>query len=62
MFAADGADANTPEREDPGFHRDFADHLDDFSHIDVLVEIGGIFDGKVRHVLFTPFPRSLQAK
>jgi hypothetical protein len=40
MLAADGADANAPERENPGFHRGLADQFDDLSDIDATVEIG----------------------
>src|ERR1700730_407517 len=40
VFAPDGADANAPERKDPGFHRGLADHFDDLAHVDPRVEIG----------------------
>ena len=40
MLATDGTDLNAAEREDPGFHRGFADDLDDLAHIDAGVEIG----------------------
>jgi hypothetical protein len=40
MLATDRADANAPERKNPGFDRGLADDFDDFAHIDPRVEIG----------------------
>src|SRR5665213_3102127 len=50
MLAADGADANAPERENPGLHRGLAHEFDDLAHVDPVVEIGGILDREMRHV------------
>src|SRR5450432_569155 len=54
MIAAHRTDADAAEREDPGFHRGLADHLDHLAHIDARIEIGGIFERKMRHVRITP--------
>src|SRR6478735_4889409 len=54
MLAFDGADADAAEREDAGLHRGLANDLDDFGHVDALVEIGRIFDREMRHGGFTP--------
>ena len=51
MLASDGADADAAEREDAGFDRGLADQFDDLAHVDAGVEIGGIFDREMRHVL-----------
>src|SRR6202795_409159 len=50
MLAADGADANAPERKDSGFHRGLAHEFDDLAHVDAAVEISGIFDREMRHL------------
>src|SRR5450756_1389899 len=49
MFAPECANANPPERKNPGFHRGLADELDDLAHVQALIEIGGIFDREMRH-------------
>src|SRR4051812_4725562 len=49
VLAADGADADAAKRENPGFHRGLAHHLDHRLHVEAGLEICGIFDGKVRH-------------
>src|SRR5258708_30592858 len=49
MFASDSADADAAKREDAGLDRGLADEFDDVAHVDALVEIGGIFDGEMRH-------------
>src|ERR1700722_17100968 len=54
MLAPDGADADAAEREDSGLHRGLADDFDDLAHVDAGVEIGGIFQREMRHVLFPP--------
>jgi len=54
VLAAHGADADAAEREDPGFHRGLADHLDHRLHVDAGIEIGGIFKREMRHVGLTP--------
>src|SRR5882724_1002173 len=54
MLAADGADADAPERKDAGLHRGLADDFDDFCHVDAGIEIGGVFDREMRHVLLSP--------
>ncbi len=54
MLAADSADADAAEREDAGFDRGLADDLDDLSHVEACIEIGGIFDGEMRHGRITP--------
>src|ERR1700730_7871957 len=50
MFAANGAAGDAAERKDSGFDRGLADQFDDFCHVDAGIEIGGIFDGEMRHV------------
>src|SRR5229473_5649846 len=54
MLATDGADANAAERKNPGFDRGPAYRLDDPAHIDVLIEVGRIFKGEMRHVRTPP--------
>src|SRR3954469_19794334 len=49
MLAADGADTNPPERKHSGFNRSRADKLDQFADVDAGIEVGGIFNGKMRH-------------
>src|SRR5947209_19904657 len=50
VLAADGADTDAAEREDAGLHRGLAHHFDYGSHINAGLEIGGIFDGEMRHL------------
>src|SRR5690348_5178564 len=54
ILARNGAHADAAEREDAGLDRGFANDLDDLCHVDTFVEIGGIFDGEMRHGGFTP--------
>src|SRR3984885_14749954 len=54
VLATDSANPNAAERKDAGLDRGLADHFDDFSHIDASIEIGGIFQGEMRHVRITP--------
>src|SRR3954469_3040871 len=54
VLASDGADADAAEREYPGLHRGVADQFDDFAHIDLRIEIGGVFDREMRHGRITP--------
>src|SRR5665213_1286782 len=49
MLAAHGADAGAPDREDSGFNRGLADHLDHLGHVDTGIQIGGIFEREMRH-------------
>ena len=48
-LAADGADADAADREDAGLDRAAAHQFDDLGHVDLVVEIRGIFDGEMRH-------------
>src|SRR5207253_8207319 len=54
MLAPDRADPNAAERENAGFYRGPADDFDGRSHIETAIEIGGIFDGEMRHGGITP--------
>src|ERR1043166_6953394 len=49
MIAPDGADADAAERKDSGLDRRLAHQLDQRLHVDAGLEIGGIFDGEMRH-------------
>src|SRR5580704_7183169 len=50
VLAADGANPRAADRKNPGLQRRLADDLDDPTHIDAGLQIGGIFDGEMRHV------------
>src|SRR6202035_5728868 len=54
LLAADGADANAAERENPGLDRGLAHDFDDPGHVNPPIEIGGIFQREMRHVRITP--------
>src|SRR3954469_22390352 len=49
VLAADGADADAAERENPGFNGSLAHYLDHGLHVDARLEIGGIFNREMRH-------------
>src|SRR4051794_332238 len=49
MLASDSAHPDAAEREDAGLDGRLADQFDDVGHVDALVEIGGIFNGEMRH-------------
>src|SRR4029079_13339381 len=40
VLATDGADANAPERKDPGFDCGLADDFDQLAHVDAGIEVG----------------------
>src|SRR6478609_1930719 len=56
MLATHRTNANAAEREDAGFNRGLAHQFDNGAHIDAPIEIGGIFNGEMRHVLTPAFP------
>src|SRR6266702_6004486 len=53
VIASDGTDTNAAEREDAGLNRSLADQFDDFPHIDVAIDVGGIFDREMRHFSYS---------
>src|SRR6202035_3870150 len=54
VLATDGANPNAAEGKDAGLDRGLADHFDNLSYIDAGIEVGGIFQGKMRHIGITP--------
>jgi hypothetical protein len=40
VLAADGANANAAERENPGLHRGLAHDFHDLAHVDPRIEVG----------------------
>src|SRR5882724_10751122 len=57
MLASDRADADAAEREDAGFNCGLAHQFHNGAHIDARIEVGGIFDGEMRHVLYSSVSR-----
>src|SRR3569833_357975 len=51
ILAADRAYTDAPVREDAGFNRRPADDFADLGHVEAGIEIGGIFDREMRHVV-----------
>src|SRR5262249_2148803 len=49
MLAAECANADAAEREDAGLDGGLAHDFDHLSHVESLVEVGGVFDGEMRH-------------